>query len=679
MTQEKEDPTESSETNNQVNDIIPEPDSETGRFGRRSYLKYMTTAATAVGVVGATSSSVAAAPKDYSDWGVSFEDTFDGGSLDSSKWDVGFGWGLTTTASAERISESQIDVRDGKLYLTADYNGGDILAGSINTRDIHAFGPGSYWEARIKNPKRTGFLPAFWAKANSEAFPPELDIMELFQDGSGRDDWTTANYNTHWSVSTEPNDRPITNEAVHYDTGTDLSASFHTYGCAWLSDHVEFYFDDQLVGTVDDPDALLAFEKAAPFYMMLNIHIDKVGRTDKSENWTEEMVVDWVRVWEPGADGTPTDGTTDGGSSDDSSTERSGDHYIWFRSSDGTEAGFGFEASGGNVQFDTTDISADYQISDDGTAASGTLFRSSSLPGLWYDGSLENFTYEGALEVFVDDQPVDPDRLVEETETTEDEASEHYLWVRSGDGSAATFAFEATGGNLRYDTSDIEADYWISDDATLGGGTVDRTSSLPGFWYQGDIADFSYSGSLDVFVDDQPVDPESLVDESSPGPEEPTDYPHSVTLSGSGSYSLTTSEALASTAENEDDDAISGSTASGTLSDDADEYLFSGELTGLTVDGDVAVTLDGTRLERLEVERSAGTGTVSYIVETSGGILGIGSSAQSSDETTDSKIFGTVRDGTDTFWLSGTTVDDVSTFGGDVVTTVDGTVIKTSD
>ena len=79
-----------------------------------------------------------------------------------------------------------------------------------------------------------------------------------------------------------------------------------------------------------------------------------------------------ISVWEPGADGTPTDGTTDGGSSDDSSTERSGDHYIWFRSSDGTEAGFGFEASGGNVQFDTTDISADYQISDDGTAASGS-------------------------------------------------------------------------------------------------------------------------------------------------------------------------------------------------------------------------------------------------------------------------------------------------------------------
>ena len=294
---------------------------------RRNYLLLAAAGAAAAGGLNLASSdaraATAAGPSNPDNWTLSFEDTFDGGSLDTSKWEVGYGWGLTDDNSAGEVSPDEVSVTDGMLHLSMTYDG-DITTSAVSTKDLHTFGPGSYWEARIKLPGRTGILPAFWSKPNTEDWPPEIDFVEIFQDDGGEEDTHRAEYHVHYSESTISDDSSTHQSLdVEYDSPDDLTTGFHVYGCQWLEDSVDFYFDDVHVGSITDSAAMEALRNGGPHYMMLTNMIDKVGTTDKSENWTEEMVVDWVRVWTAGSDGgvEPTETTEESTETTEQTTE----------------------------------------------------------------------------------------------------------------------------------------------------------------------------------------------------------------------------------------------------------------------------------------------------------------------------------------------------------------------
>jgi len=538
---------------------------------RRSYLTLAGASVPILGGVHALTGATTAqmtdgGPPNADAWELAFEDTFTGNSLNTESWEVGFGWGTETNNSAESISADHVTVADDQLHITASPEDG-VEAGCINTKDRVTVSPGTYIEARLRPPKRTGFLPAFWAKPNSEAWPPELDFFELFQDGSGSDDWTTANYNVHYSSSGEPGDGSTReSDPTRYDVGSDLTTAFHVYGCKWLSDRVEWYFDGQKVGESTDATAMDALERGAPFYLMLNIHVDKIGTTDRTETWDEELTVDWVRLWNQSGDG----------------------------------------------------------------------------------GTKET--------------------------TTDDETGTRYFWARSGDGNTVSFEFEASAGNVSIHSDDTDVDYWVTDDGTAGGGTTDETGGLPGFWFDGDIERLEYDGELDLFIDDEAVDPDQYVVEDETETREP--LARSLTFDGSdadagASYEVSVTERIQATDTIEDDDTVSESSVSGTLDGDADGYTFSGIVTGLSTDDGVRVDIDGEAVSQVRVERADGSsGTVSYLLETSGRVLPVEGTIESDDEYANGKMLGTVAGGADEFWLVGGELTDVSTFRGDVVTTV---------
>lgn len=538
---------------------------------RRSYLTLAGASVPILGGVhaltGATTAQMTdSGPPNADAWELAFEDTFTGDSLNTGSWEVGFGWGTETNNSAESISADHVTVVDDRLHITASPENG-VEAGCINTKDRVTVSPGTYIEARLRPPKRTGFLPAFWAKPNSEAWPPELDFFELFQDGSGSDDWTTAHYNVHYSSSGEPGDGSThESDPTYYDVGSDLTTAFHVYGCKWLSDRVEWYFDGQKVGESTDATAMDALERGAPFYLMLNIHVDKIGTTDRTETWDEELTVDWVRLWNQSGNGGTKETTTDA------------------------------------------------------------------------------------------------------------ETSTRYFWARSGDGNTVSFEFEASAGNVSIHSDDTNVDYWVADNGTIGGGTTDKTSGLPGFWFDGDIERLEYDGELDLFIDDEAVDPNQYVVEDETETREP--LARSLTFDGSdadagASYEASVTERIQVTDTTENDDTVSESSVSGTLDGDADGYTFSGIVTGLTTDDGVRVDIDGEPVSQVRVERADGSsGTVSYLLETSGRVLPVEETIESDDEYANAKMLGTVSNGADEFWLVGGELTDVSTFRGDVVATV---------
>lgn len=653
-----------------------------GVLGRRGYLKAVGATAALVGGVGASAGAIpmdSSGTPDSPAWQLQFEDDFDGRSLDEDNWALGWGWGLGAPGSkVSWARDRHVDVSDSMLRLTAskeDYDStGELYVGAIHSKNRVTVEPPVYFEARCQFIQGVGWQNAFWSKPNTEAWPPEIDVVEYLQPRASRAD--ESSHNLHYSASGEPGDssthRTVNGSYSGYDSEAEWPGNrFHVYGVEWRRDVIRHYVDGQVVEETTDPDVIEAFNRGGPEYLMLSLNLDNVGTTDKSGSWDDrEFLCDWVRVWDYDSDADTAD-TGDSGTTQD--------HYLWLRSENGEAASFEFTVDGGNLTLDSSGYEADYRISDDGQTAGGTVASQSQLPGFRFDGEITDLTYDGPLQMYLDDQEVEPDSYVTAAE-------EHYLWARSGTGDSVTFAFEAGAGDVRLEPSDSEADYWVADDGLTGGGTTSRRSSLPGFRFAGDVTDLSYEGPLELYIDNQPVDPDTLVDRSSPGPYEPTGYPNTITFrsadDGSNpSYSFAVSGSAVEASELEPDDELAGSTAAGTVDGSPDEYAFNGELTALALDGDAAVLVNGERLDRFSLTRADGSrGTVNYIVETTGGVQSLSpSTLDGNDDTSESKIQGKLRDGTDYFWLSASEVVDVSTFGGDVVTRLNGAVIERSD
>ncbi|WP_411968829.1 family 16 glycosylhydrolase [Haloferax sp. YSSS75] len=237
-------------------------------------------------------------PSSQSNWRLKFHDSFSGGPLDASAWTIGWGWGTETSTSPTRIVPENVQIRDGALRLRGTHEGGGIQSGAVNTKNKVTFGPGSYLEAKISFAGRTGFQNAFWSKPNTEQWPPEIDIVEIWQDG-GWDDHHISRHNVHYSTSTEVGDRPThQNLGASYTPGGNLTEKFHRYAIEWQEDRLVHYVDGKVVRKWLNETVLTALSKGAPFYFMFSLNIDSIGRADRTEPWTEEMVVDWVRLYE---------------------------------------------------------------------------------------------------------------------------------------------------------------------------------------------------------------------------------------------------------------------------------------------------------------------------------------------------------------------------------------------
>lgn len=256
-------------------------------------------------------------PPNSDGWQVAFEDTFEGDSLDTQHWSVGFGWGMSSSNDDADVSPDNVIVDDGVLRLLATHGGGgpdDTAQGAINSGSQDAVSgspdhrspegvqitPGTYVEARIKPMKRQGLLPAFWSKPDNENWPPEIDFLELFQTSSRSEDkQTDPHFNVHYQ-----SDGGCSSAGGGSDrkpggvTGVDATQDFNVYGTLWLEDRIEFYFNGEREHVVTDDAALSHLKECGPHYLMFTIHFGRVGSPDYSEPWEEEMQVDWVRVWE---------------------------------------------------------------------------------------------------------------------------------------------------------------------------------------------------------------------------------------------------------------------------------------------------------------------------------------------------------------------------------------------
>lgn len=168
---------------------------------------------------------------------LTFEDEFEGDSLDTSKWEYCPEWKRQDLECY--WDNGCVSVRDGKLVLSAECRDGTFYMGAVRTKNKfeQAYG---YFEIKCKLNSVPGYWSAFWIMGEtvgnedgSGTDGTEIDIMESAYFGRA------INHALHWD-GYGVNHKSIghqTENAGVYD------GEYHTFSLLWTQSEYVFYID----------------------------------------------------------------------------------------------------------------------------------------------------------------------------------------------------------------------------------------------------------------------------------------------------------------------------------------------------------------------------------------------------------------------------------------------------
>jgi beta-glucanase (GH16 family) len=225
-------------------------------------------------------------------WDLTFGDEFSGTGLDRALWQPNrFGSDdgdapFNPDIEAAWFSPDAVAVADGALQITEEPGprtlGGRTYpyrSGVVQALPVHELRAGSFVEARIDVPDCAGCWPAFWAAA-TEGWPPELDVMEYFDTGQD----TRPSFNSIRSVDER------SGPTAYGDPAVDHRSGYHVYGMWWDGSQVVPYLDG-----VAYPDLTATDVRDVAMTIVLNLSV----RADGAPPAGSQLLVDWVRVWQP--------------------------------------------------------------------------------------------------------------------------------------------------------------------------------------------------------------------------------------------------------------------------------------------------------------------------------------------------------------------------------------------
>ena len=170
-----------------------------------------------------------------------FSDDFNGSNLDTTKWTY-----RTDSKHWSTQLPGNVDVKNGFLQLNLkkeksedkDYTGAGVIS-----KDAFQYG---YYETRMKVPKGAGWHTSFWlmkydgqggtgvSQATIEIDICENDSKNPTEYGANLHRWKGKHIGMGDKISTPP-----------------LDKEFHIIACIYSPKYIKYYFDNQLVKTID--------------------------------------------------------------------------------------------------------------------------------------------------------------------------------------------------------------------------------------------------------------------------------------------------------------------------------------------------------------------------------------------------------------------------------------------
>lgn len=245
-------------------------------------------------------------PESYEGYSLSWQDEFEGTTL-SDDWvaEIGdgcpnlCGWGNNELQFYRRENAG---VNDGYLLITAkeeSMGGRNYTSARLKTQGRQQFRFGRI-DIRAALPKGQGIWPAFWMLGESITRTPwpacgEIDIMEMIGGAAdGRDNTVhgTLHWDTQGTYTTASGKTSLGENAIFNDR-------FHVFSIIWTDESITWLLDNEAYHEIPiTGDAMDEFRE--PFFLLINLAVggNWPGNPDASTNFPQQLVVDYVRVFE---------------------------------------------------------------------------------------------------------------------------------------------------------------------------------------------------------------------------------------------------------------------------------------------------------------------------------------------------------------------------------------------
>jgi beta-glucanase (GH16 family) len=218
-------------------------------------------------------------------WKLTFDDEFTGSHPSLRYWKTCYDWDCTNAGNDElEWYESQnVTVSGGALRLTARVGGAHgkpYTSGMIQSNHRFDFRYG-YAEMRAKVPAGSGFWSAFWLLPADGAWPPEIDVMEVYGLNP-----TIAALTVHYGAN------QATGKLID---GTNYSRRYHVFGVDWEPDSITWYIDGVVVQRV-------VVSISTPMYLLANLAIAGFEPPTPATVFPSAMAIQWIRVFQHPSD-----------------------------------------------------------------------------------------------------------------------------------------------------------------------------------------------------------------------------------------------------------------------------------------------------------------------------------------------------------------------------------------
>jgi beta-glucanase (GH16 family) len=204
-------------------------------------------------------------------------------------------------------------VQDGRLRIIALKEG--LTSAMLRSQDLQEYTFGVF-AAKICMPYGQGIWPAWWMVGNGEKYHlwsptvGEIDMVEMI--GGYKHKNLTDQYAhaaVHWNNQSNSNN-PANSKSISAVWPTPDGSMLHNnslvYWAEWTPTNITIGFNEfsyYHFNTTNIPESInpvWAFSGKWPFYMILNVAVGGAwaGPPDNTTVWPQEMIVDWVRVYQ---------------------------------------------------------------------------------------------------------------------------------------------------------------------------------------------------------------------------------------------------------------------------------------------------------------------------------------------------------------------------------------------
>jgi hypothetical protein len=170
-----------------------------------------------------------------------------------------------------------------------------IESGMLRSRWSGEYG---VFEIRMKVPRGRGMWPAFWLNPQDQKWPPEIDVVEIVN--NGRDDTRRGFHFLHPDGKAVAAPAPQLGRDQVFEPGADYADGFHVFAVEWTPDRVRHLVDGKPIAERAYRWAHDDGSDGGPAHVLVNLAVGGQwpGPAQRESDFPAALEIEYIRVWQ---------------------------------------------------------------------------------------------------------------------------------------------------------------------------------------------------------------------------------------------------------------------------------------------------------------------------------------------------------------------------------------------